>query len=117
MLSLLQAGLLPVQADLGIALAVRDTGHRQIHTDLGALALEVGAQTVDDLLLNLLGHIRAEGLAHAHNVLGSPRLLFLLLDELIAGDVAHGTLGRGIGTLVNVTADRADPLLHNCILL
>ena len=46
-----------------------------------------------------------------------PRLLFLLLDELIAGDVAHGTLGRGIGTLVNITADRTYPLLHNCILL
>ena len=113
MLRLLQACLLPVQTDLGVALTVRHTRHRQIHTDLGALALEVGAQTVDDLLADILGNIVAKDLAYAHNVLGSPGLLRRLQDEFFTADVADRALGGGNITLVNVTANRTDPLLHN----
>ena len=60
------------QAEDGIRDLVRSRGLGDVYKR----QLEVGAQTVDDLLLNLLGHIRAEGLAHAHNVLGSPCLLY-----------------------------------------
>ena len=70
-------------------------GHGQIHTDLGALTHEVGVQAVDDLLLSLLGDICAEGLAHAHNVLGSPAHLTLLLGELRGGNTALGALLGG----------------------
>ena len=111
-LGLLQAGLLPIQADLGIALAVSYTGHSQVHTHLTALALKVGAQTVDDLLAHFLGDIVAEGLAYAYHMLGSPGLILLLLDKLIRTHMAHGALGgRGV-TLVNITANRTYPFLH-----
>ena len=113
MLGLLQAGLFPVHADLGIALAMGHTGHGQIHTDLGALALEVGAQTVDDLLADILGDIVAKDLAYAHDVLGGPGLLFRLQQELVAADVADRALGGGNITLVNITANRTDPLFHS----
>ena len=107
-----RAALLPVLADLGIALAIGHAGHGQIHADLGALAGEVGVQAVDDLLLDLSGNIRAKGLAHAHNVLGSPAQLALLLGELGAGNTALGALLGGILALIHITANRANPLLH-----
>jgi len=50
-LSLFKSCLLPVQANFGIALAVSNTGHAQVHTNLGALALEVGHQLLEDVLL------------------------------------------------------------------
>ena len=37
--------------DLGIALALGDTRHRKVHTDFGAFAREVRAQTLHDLLV------------------------------------------------------------------
>ena len=40
--------------DLGIPLALGDARHSQIHADFGALALEVRAQTVHDLLVQPL---------------------------------------------------------------
>ena len=113
MLSLLQAGLLPVQANLGIALAMGHTGHGQVHTHLAALALEVGAQTGDDLLADLGGNVLAKDLAHAYHVLGSPGLLLGLQGELLTADVAHRALGRGILAFMNVTANRTDPLFHS----
>ena len=113
MLGLLQAGLLPVHGDLGIAFAGSNATHGQIHTHLGALTLEVGAQTVDDLLADILRHIGAEHLAYAHHMLGSPGLLLGLQGELITADVADRALGRGILAFVNITANRTDPLLHN----
>ena len=111
-LGLLQRGLLPVQADLGIALAVGDAGHGQIHADLGALALEVGAQALDDLLLDLGGDIRAELLADADDVLGGPAHLSLLFFELAAGDLADRAELGGIVSLVDVTAYGAYPFCH-----
>ncbi len=113
----LESGLLPVQADLGIALAVGDAGHGQIHADLGALALEVGAQALDDLLLDLGGDIRAELLADADDVLGSPAHLSLLFFELAAGDLADGAELGGIVALMDVTAYGANPFCHRIDLL
>ena len=49
-LSLLVSSLLPVQTDFRVAFAVSDAGHCQIHTDLGALALEMLAQISHDVL-------------------------------------------------------------------
>ena len=115
MLGFLVGGLLPVQADLRVALAVRHARHGQIHTDLGALALEVGSQTVDDLLLHVGRNVRAERLAHTDNVLGSPGLLSLLLDELGAVDMAHRALDRRLLAFVNVTTDTANPFFHSQI--
>lgn len=91
-------------------------GHGQIHAHLGALALEVGAQTVDDLLTDFLGHIVAEDLAYAHHMLGSPGLLLGLEQELLAADVAHRALGRGNIAFMHITANRTYPLLHDRIL-
>ena len=107
-LGLLVGGLLPVQADLGIALAVSDAGHGEIHTDLGALALEVGAQVSDDVLGDL------GKLAHAHDVLSGPGHIAVHLGEAVAGDAALGaleTLGQLIAVeLLNVTANGANEL-------
>ena len=112
MLRLLKAGLLPVQADFGITLAVRNARHCKVHADLGALALEVGSQAVDDLLAHLFGHIRAELLADADDMLRRPAHIFLLLNKLRAGNVALGAKLGGILSLVNVTANRANPFFH-----
>ena len=90
-----------------------NTSHGQIHTYLRALALEVGAQTVDDLLANLLRHVVAEYLADAHHMLRSPGLLLSLQGELLAGNMAHRALSGGNITFMDITANRADPLLHN----
>ena len=115
-LGLFQTGLFPVHADLRIALAVRNARHGQIHADLAALALKVGAQTGDDLFLHLGGNIRAEHLADADDVLRRPGLLLRLQRELAAGDMAHRALRRGRIAFMNVTANRANPLFHNKIL-
>ena len=89
------------------------TGHSQVHTHLAALALEVGAQTGNDLLADLGGNVLAKDLTHAYHVLGSPGLLLGLQGELLTADVAHRALGRGILAFMNVTANRTDPLFHS----
>src|SRR5699024_4352330 len=56
-LGLLVGGLLPVQADLEIAVEVGDAGHAQVHADLGALAVKVGHELVKDELLVLVADV------------------------------------------------------------
>jgi len=108
-LGLLPGGLLPVQADLGIALAVGDASHGQVHADLGALAVEVHAQTLEDLL--------GSALSDADDVLSSPGHLAFLLLELGGRSLALGAeLGRGVA-LMNITTYAANPLSHNFFLL
>ena len=113
---LLKTGLLPVESYLGITLTGSNTSHCQIHTDLGALALEVCAQTADDLLLNLGGNICAKLLADTNNVLGSPGLVIGLERELAAGNLALGAELGGRIAFVNIAAYGANPFLHNNIL-
>ena len=50
-LRLFEGGLFPVQTNLGIALAMRDASHAQVHAHLGALAVEIGLQLIEDELL------------------------------------------------------------------
>ena len=114
-LGLLVRCLLPVQADLRIALAVGDAGHGQVHAHLGALALEVSAKVVHDVLGDL------GELANAHDVLGGPGHLGLgLLDETVARDAALRALeisGQLLAVeLLNVTANGANKL-HGVLLL
>ena len=90
--------------DLGVALTLGHAGHCQVHTDLAALALEVGAQTIDDLLRNALS------LADAHNVLGDVGVAGLL-DECGSGSLADRAL-LGDGAFSDVTTDGANILLH-----
>ena len=105
MLSLFPSGLFPVQADLGIALAMGHTGHSQVHTDLGALAGEVGAQVSHDVLGRTLGH--------AHHVLSGPAHIGALLHELAAGSLALGTFLGGLVAFMNITANAANILAHS----
>ena len=52
----------------------------------------------------------------ADNVLGCPAALSRLLDKLGSGDLAYGAeLGSGV-TLMNITTNRANVLLHNFFL-
>ena len=103
-LGFLVGRFLPVQADLGIALAVGDAGHAEVHADLGALADEVGLELLHDVLRVLLGDVVQLG-AHAEDVLSGQLDLALDLGELGAGDLADGAeFGRGIA-LVDVPAD------------
>ena len=92
-----------------------NASHSQVHTNLGALALEVSAQVGDDVL----GH--ALLVSNAHDVLGGPGHLALLdLGEAVAGDAALGALEIGgqllAVELLNVTANGAyklHDLLHS----
>ena len=118
-LGLLIGGLLPVQADLRIALTVSDPSHAEIHTHLAALAVEVGHQLIENILLVLFGDIGVvlHGIGiDAKLVLGSQLDLALHLVECVLC-VADGAFHRRFRTLIDITANLADPLLHNCILL
>ncbi len=120
MLGLLVGGLLPVQADFGIALPVSDPSHAQIHAHLAALAIEVGLQLLKDDLLVLVGNVRVvlDGFGiDAVLVLGS-QLTFLHHLELGAVHMAHGALEalRNGLAFVDITADGANKFLHNDIL-
>ena len=104
-LGLLEGGFLPVEAYLGIALAVGHTGHGQIHAHLLAFALEVGAQVGLDILGCILGH--------ADDVLGSPCLDVLF--HFLHGFAADGALLGHFVALVDITAHGADKLLAHGI--
>ena len=109
-LSLFPGGLLPVQAYLGVTLAVGDAGHGQIHADLGALAFKIHAQASDYLI--------GAALRDADNVLGRPGHLtgFNLLELLGRSLALRALLGRGVA-LVHITTYAADPLSHDFFLL
>ena len=109
-LCLLIGGLFPVQADFGIALPVSHTGHGQIHTHFGALALKVGAQA----FLDLLGNIGSD----ANYVFGSPGAGVFHLLELFTGDLALGAdeTGGDRISFQNITTDGTYEFCHNSIL-
>ena len=120
-LCLFICGLLPVQADLGIALTMSDTGHAQIHTHLGALAGEVGLQLLEDICLVFVGNsgvVLNGAVVYAVLMLSGQRQLALELLELVGANAAEGTFeisGQGLA-LVNITANSANILSHNCYL-
>ena len=94
--------LLPIEADLRVALAECDARHRKVHADLGALALEIVAKVRQDVL----GH----ALRDADDMLRRPRHFAGLLLELRSGRLAlRAALRRG-RSFVYVTANHADPL-------
>ena len=108
MLGLLKCVALPGLGDLGIALAVSDTAHGQIHADLATLAVEVLAQTLLDLLGNVLGD--------ADDMLGDVGVVLLLNELGCRGLADRAELGDG--TLCDITTNGANILSHkNCLLL
>ena len=104
MVSFLISVALVSLGDLGVALTLCHTGHGQVHADLAALTLKVGAQTVHDLL----GH--ALCLADAYNVLGDIGVA-LLLNKSGGRSLANGALSRDLA-LSNITTDGANIFLH-----
>ena len=108
-LSFLECSLLPVQADLRIALAVCNAGHCQIHTNLRALALEVSTQVSHDVLRSAL--------CNAYNVLGSPGLFASLLLELLSRCVADRALCRSCFAFIYITTYGTNKLFHDFFLL
>ena len=105
MLCLFVSGFFPVQADLGVTFTVGNAGHRQIHADFGALAVEVLSQTLDDAGIHAL--------CNADHMLGCPGLLTGHFVELGSGSLADGALLGSLDTFVNITADGAYKLLHD----
>ena len=117
MLGLLVGGLLPVQADLGVALPMGDPGHAQVHTHFAALTVEVGHELLEDILLVFLADVGVvlHGLGvDAVLMLGGQLGVGSQLLELGAVHLAHGALealGDGFA-FVNVAANGANKLLH-----
>ena len=115
-LRLFVGGLLPVQADLGIALAMGDARHAEVHADLAALAVEVGHHLLEDILLILFRDVGVvlHGLAvNAELMLGGELQFTLDFLEHIALGMAHGALRGSLGAFIDITANLAQPLLHN----
>ena len=105
MLGLFVGSLLPVQANLGIAFAMGNARHSEVHADLGAFALEVRAKVRHDVLRDL------RKLADADHMLGSPGHFGLaLLDETAPVNAALRALEvlrqRVAVELLHVTAHR-----------
>ena len=100
-----KSGGLPVFGNFGVALSCGNASHGEVHTDFGALALKVGAQTLDDLFGSALGN--------AQHVLGSPvKFVLYDLNKFFARDFATGAL---IGTDVgfnDFSANGASPFFH-----
>ena len=83
-LCLFISGLFPVETDLRVALTVCHSGHSQVHTHLGAFAVKVVSQALDDLLVHAVDN--------AYLVLGSPSALLVL---------PHGHLSAANGANIN----------------
>lgn len=115
-LGFLKGGLFPVQANFGIALAVGDAGHAEIHADFAALTVEVGLELLEDVLLVLFGDVVELG-ADAEHMLGGELHLALDLGELGAGNAADRALeiGGHLVAFIDVAANGAN-IFHLFIL-
>ena len=102
-LCLFPCSLLVVETYLGIALAVSGSCHCKVHADLCALAGEVSAQTLNDLLGNALELANADLMLVSENQLAA-----VVIDnsELGAGNAALRALLRSCVALVNIAAYR-----------
>ena len=109
MLCLFISCLLPVQADLRIALAECHAAHRKVHADLGALSGKVGAK----IFLDIFRNIRCD----ADYVLSCPCHLIFLLRELGCRSLTYRTCFRSCISLIHITAYITYPLCHNIYLL
>ena len=119
MLCLFVCRLLPIQTDLGVALAVGNTSHAQVHADLRALAVEVRHQLIEDVFLVFRGNVGVvlDGRAvDAELMLGSELQFALDLFEHVALGMTYRALCRSCFAFVDVTANLANKLLHNKIL-
>ena len=108
-------GLFPVQADLGIALAMGDARHAEVHADLAALAGEIRLQLLQDVSLIFGGNtviVADGGLVDAELMLGSQLDLALHFFEHVALGMADRALRGGIFAFVDVTANLANELFH-----
>ena len=119
-LSFFVSSLFPVQADFGIALAVGDAGHAQVHTHFCTLAVEVGHQLLEDELLVFFRNVGVvlDGLSVNAVLVLSGQLAFFHHLELGAGNLTNGadkTLGHNF-CFMNITANGANKLLHNIFL-
>ena len=104
MFRLFVSRLFVIHSDFGIALSVGDARHCKIHTHLVALAVEIHAESVDNVLRSAFGN--------AYNVLGSPLSLSRLLHKLTRGRFAkRAKLGRRV-SFMYVTANRTNKLFH-----
>ena len=122
MLCLLVCSLFPIKTDLGIALSVSNSCHAEVHTNLGALAVEVSHKLVEDELLVLIGNVGVVlNCLCVNAVLMLSRKLCALFHylELGTGNLANGTyeISRHLICFVNVTANGANKFFHNFNLL
>jgi hypothetical protein len=87
-----------------------NASHSQIHTNLGALTVEVLTQAVLDLLGDISGY--------AQNVLSSPSGLTGLSGELRSGCLADGAaiIGGQRLALIDITTNLTNKLSHNTYL-
>ena len=95
---------------------MRNARHAEVHADFAALAVEVGHQLLEDILLVLFGDVGVvlHGLAvNAELVLGSELELTLDLFEHVALGMTDGAFRRGSFAFVDVTADLANKFLHD----
>ena len=112
-LSLLESVPLERLCDLRVALTLGLAAHREVHSDLRALSVEMIPQTLDNFLVFYLS-VTDVMLA------GPLRLATLILDlnELARRGVALRTLRRRVLTFVNITANQTSEFLfHNKIFL
>ena len=95
MIGFFHSGLFIVQTDFRITFTESNAGHREIHTDFGAFAVEVGTEVVLDVFGNILGN--------AKNVLGSPGLALNNRNKL-GFRCAAGRAGPGVGQVSELHA-------------
>ena len=110
MLRLFKGIALERLGNLRIALAVGLTAHCQVHTHLGALAVEIVVETFQNLgILYVLGHAK-HVLGHKHQ-----RALGLCyFNEFFTRHAAQGAfLGSGV-TFVDISAYGASKFCHIC---
>ena len=105
MLGLFISNALVSFANLGVALAVCLAAHGKIHANLCALTHKVCTQIFHDILFYALGN--------ADPMLVSPCHFACDLIELFTGRLADGAELRRFFSLVNITANAANKLLHD----
>ena len=103
-LSLFKRSGLIVLTDLRVSLTVSRSGHRKIHTNLCALALEVCAEVFLDILANIT--------CNTDHMLCSPGHLLFLLYELIRRRMAYRTLLWWNLSLINIATYGTYPSLY-----